>query len=128
MLDKKLYFNCVKFIFLLSVGVAVFSCSNKNLESQSRYIEQKQYIPTRTYYPKSSNPYPKPYSGNYRNPYALPPRNYYPYYDYDQYYVAPRFYQGNEQQDNPDGNKPSYYENTKRTYNNGRSVGDSGKY
>ncbi len=41
------------------------------------------------YYPVGN---PPPYSGAYSNPYALPPRPYYQYYDYDQYYVPPAGY------------------------------------
>jgi hypothetical protein len=47
-------------------------------------------------YPKSYVPYTRPNSRAYQNPYNLPPRNYYPYYDADQYYIPPRYYNGTE--------------------------------
>lgn len=44
--------------------------------------------------------YTQPASRYYSNPYALPPRNVYPYYDVDQYYVPPTSY-GAYNNDNP---------------------------
>ena len=46
--------------------------------------------------------YYPPNSRYYSNPYALPPRGGYPYYDADQYYVPPNSY-GTSDIDNPSG-------------------------
>ncbi len=49
-----------------------------------------------TYTAPYTQPYPMQYappaSRLYDNPYAMPPANYYPYYEADRYYVPPSYY------------------------------------
>lgn len=66
------------------------------------YVTSSPAIPNSSYnynqgnYPRSYQPYYQPNSRTYNNPYNYPPRNYYPYYDFDQYYVPPTQYQNIE--------------------------------
>jgi hypothetical protein len=60
------------------------------------YQYQQPYYPPQyqgSYYSQAA-----PGSRFYSNPYALPPSNYYPTYDADQYYVPPAYYQNTEPQ------------------------------
>lgn len=76
------------------------SCVSEN----ERLNNQLQYSPVQNYYaprgyvpaPDSYTPYTQPYSQHYSNPYSNPPQNYYPYYDYDRYYVPPSNYTASE--------------------------------
>lgn len=76
---------------------------------QPQYPYQQPYPPQP--YPPQAAPYPyqQPYppqypqrippqggSRFYSNPYAIPPSDYYPQYDADQYYVPPTYYQNIE--------------------------------
>ncbi len=57
-------------------------------------MSPQQYYYAQPAYAQPAYPQPIPGSRFYSNPYALPPSNYYPYYDADQYYVPP-YYQNN---------------------------------
>lgn len=68
-----------------------------------------QYSPVQLYSaPQAYSPYNSPYSRRYVNPYAYPPRNYYPYYDYDQYYVPPSNYSTGYEGYNSRNSKPGF--------------------
>jgi hypothetical protein len=68
----------------------------------SYYPQQQQYQAPAPYYQTpqqyQQQPYYGPQGGSrfYSNPYAIPPSNYYPNYDADQYYVPPAYIQNNE--------------------------------
>ena len=68
----------------------------------SYYQQQQQYQAPAPYYQPpqqyQQQPYYTPQGGSrfYSNPYAIPPSNYYPNYDADQYYVPPAYIQNNE--------------------------------
>ena len=86
-------------IFILFVFVGfVSSCSKDNNANFYERVGLKSSIPEPgSYnYPASYSPYAKPYSRAYSNPYQPAPYNYSPYYDYDQYYVAPTNYRNVE--------------------------------
>jgi len=73
-----------------------FSCSNTGYDSYTGAVYNNKYNQTPDHYPKSYQQYGRPNSGTYRNPYQSPPRNYYPYYDHDYYYVPPINYRNTE--------------------------------
>ncbi|MES2961774.1 MAG: hypothetical protein V4694_05260 [Pseudomonadota bacterium] len=77
------------------------------------YPPQQQYQAPAPYYQPpqqyQQQPYYTPQGGSrfYSNPYAIPPANYYPNYDADQYYVPPAYIQNTEPvQQAPD--RPKY--------------------
>ncbi len=79
----------------------------------SYYPQQQQYQAPAPYYQppqqyqQQPNYGPQARSRSYSNPYAIPPSNYYPNYDADQYYVPPAYIQNNEPiQQSPD--RPKY--------------------
>lgn len=80
--------------FLIVICLCVFSCTRDDSSFYNAAAGftagQSQY--NSPYYPESYEPYYRPYSRHYVNPYYRAPRRYYPYYDYDQYYVLPRNY------------------------------------
>ena len=85
--------------FILFVFVAlVSSCSKDNNKNLYDWMGLTSSIPAPGHYnyPASYRPYAKPYSRAYGNPYKPAPYNYYPYYDYDHYYVAPTNYRNVE--------------------------------
>ena len=47
-------------------------------------------------YPERYETYSQPHSRAYKKPYDVAPYQYYPYYDYDQYYVPPTQYKNIE--------------------------------
>ncbi len=113
MIYKKVSSVHVKFVCSLAVFAALFSCVVGSKRSdESAYIEQKEYVPSRTYYPKEYHPYVQPYSQYYSNPYGRPPHSYYPYYDSDQYYVPPPNYYGYEQDNSTHGDFSGPSKNT----------------
>jgi hypothetical protein len=68
-------------------------------QGQMPYAVPQAMPPQQYYYPQPSYAqpgYPQMVPGSrfYSNPYAVPPSNYYSYYDADQYYVPP-YYQNN---------------------------------
>lgn len=71
---------------------------------QPYYYQQPQ-----SYYPPVAPYQPQGGSRYYSNPYAIPPSSQYPYYDADQYYVPPTYYNNVERQQygNPGGNRNS---------------------
>lgn len=80
--------------FLIVICLGVFSC-NKNdpsLYDRVGFTKGRSPYQAPQYYPKAYEPYYRPYSKGYVNPYYRAPRNYYPYYDHDQYYIPPRNY------------------------------------
>ncbi len=104
-------------IIPLTILVFLFSCSNKEEQPQQapRFYQNSAPQPQYYYPPQNrttySAPYQQPYQpynpyGNtagsrfYSNPYALPTgaQN---YYDADQYYIPPRYYNNDPQQNNP---------------------------
>ena len=98
MIYKKLLSVCIRLGYVSLSCLVLFSCTTNDERNEgSAYVEERQYVPVRNYYPKEYHPYVQPYSRQYTNPYAYPPRNYYPYYDSDQYYVPPSSYYGYEQ-------------------------------
>lgn len=80
-------------IFCPIVLSALFSCAQKDvyLYDKTGTTPASRYGRA-AYYPQNYRPYNSPYSRAYTNPYAQPPRNYQPYYDYDSYYVPPTYY------------------------------------
>lgn len=95
--------------FNLSTVFAILSClifSGACTQGTS-YVPSSPAIPNSSYnynqnnYPRSYQPQYQPNSRSYSNPYSYPTRNYYPYYDFDQYYVPPTQYQGNENYSDP---------------------------
>jgi len=94
------------YYFLISICLLNFSCHriarpyNSDTEIRLRqptvnYQRDQYYSGTAPYIaPQSYAPYTQPYSRGYKNPYNAPPRTYYPYYDMDQYYVPPTYYNG----------------------------------
>ncbi len=68
---------------------------------QQPYPPQYQQAPQQApyYYPQQQSYYP-PQGGSrfYSNPYAIPATTQYPYYDADQYYVPPTYYNNLEPQ------------------------------
>jgi hypothetical protein len=93
-------FNLSIVIVILSWLLVSSSCGQRE-----SYITSSPKIPNSSYnynqssYPRSYQQQYKPASRAYNNPYNYPPRNYYPYYDFDQYYTPPIQYQGNESRD-----------------------------
>ena len=86
-------------VFILFVFVTLASsCSKDNNANLYEGTGLKSSIPeSGDYnYPATYSPYAKPYSKAYSNPYQPAPYNYSPYYDYDQYYVAPTNYRNVE--------------------------------
>jgi hypothetical protein len=86
-------------VFILFFFVTLASsCSKDNNANLYEGTGLKSSIPAPgSYsYPAIYNPYAKPYSRAYSNPYQPAPYNYSPYYDYDQYYVAPTNYRNVE--------------------------------
>jgi hypothetical protein len=86
-------------VLILFVFVAlVSSCSKDDNTNLYERMGLKSSIPApgNYNYPASYSPYVKPYSRAYSNPYQPAPYNYSPYYDYDQYYVAPTNYRNVE--------------------------------
>ncbi len=78
-------------ILLLVLAATFFSC--KPIKDNETYLfDGGQTYTAPIYYPQRYLPQVQPYSRAYTNPYATPPRQYYPYYDYDQYYVPPTGY------------------------------------
>jgi hypothetical protein len=82
-----------KFVIVFFIIFLAASCK-KNERAYSyegdRFISKDGYYyvpPTR--YPSQYAPYNHPSSRMYNNPYSHPPKNYYPYYDSDNYYVPP---------------------------------------
>jgi len=73
--------NLLKILLFFFIIVGAVSCGNK-FSPPPQY-----YAPVVPYRYDNFN---KPYSRSYQNPYSNPPGNYYPYYDADYYYVAPR--------------------------------------
>ncbi len=76
---------------LIIVCLACYSCTydvyNHDNSIGSGYYQQ---------YPSNYQQYNAPRSRIYNNPYKTPPRNYYPYYDYDYYYIPPANYRNTE--------------------------------
>lgn len=72
-----------KFIYLAFLLFLPGACERKINSAIDNYPRPEPY----SHYPKTYQPYYAPYSQPYNNPYNSPPRNYYPYYDFDQYYV-----------------------------------------
>jgi hypothetical protein len=64
------------------------------------YQPQYQQMPPQSYYYQQQPTYYPPQGGSryYSNPYAIPPSSRYPYYDSDQYYVPPTYYNNLEKQ------------------------------
>ncbi len=96
------------FILLAALILLPFACVNggnysRNLGSYSRNAPGlNPYIHS----PQAYQPYTRPSSRDYANPYMDPPNNYYPYYDFDQNYVPPNEYKNIEKgNDDPSLNK-----------------------
>jgi hypothetical protein len=83
--------------------LAIFSFATSCQKSVTYYDDSpKPPTPLRYYqpnYPTRYNNPRYPHSGVYRNPYKMPPRNYYPYYDLDNYYVPPAGYNPYDKQE-----------------------------
>lgn len=84
-------------IFLISFSLV--ACSGEVQEqpvynnSSGYYYHQPGYAPQPVpYYQPQPQPYVEPGSRYYSNPYAIPPSQYYNYYDHDYYYAAPNYY------------------------------------
>ncbi|MES2961771.1 MAG: hypothetical protein V4694_05245 [Pseudomonadota bacterium] len=76
--------------------IFLFSCAevpvNNSITTDYPNGQQPYYhYSPQTYYPQIA-----PGSKVYSNPYAIPPREYYPYGDFDQYYVMPSGYDSSE--------------------------------
>ena len=77
-------FSFVKIFFLSALFLYAASCSQNNV------------VRPRYYQPTGYENFYRPDSGLYQNPYQQAPRNYYPYYDSDYYYVPPAGYSTHE--------------------------------
>ncbi len=97
-------------IVILILGWLLFSSSCSQRDS---YITSSPKIPNSSYnynqgnYPRAYQRQYQPNSRAYNNPYKYPPRNYYPYYDFDQYYTPPTQYQNIESYDSGNSNTGS---------------------
>lgn len=91
--------NHFKWLLLLATFTLLISCQ----KSVTYYDDSpKPPTPLRYYkpnYPVRYDSYNRARSGVYQNPYNMPPRNYYPYYDMDNYYVPPAGYNPYDKQE-----------------------------
>lgn len=87
---SKFFHRC----FLVIICLEIISCNKEDvyLYDKTGFVPQKQYVPAANYPRQGYAPSYPPSSRAYRNPYDAPPNNYYPYYDLDQYYVPPTYY------------------------------------
>ncbi len=85
-----------KFIFLIGLLLLIFSCTRDRNYPRDNAVRLDSY----QHYPQNYQPYVRSNSRSYSNPYNNPPQNYYPYYDFDQYYVPPTQYKNVEQNNN----------------------------
>jgi hypothetical protein len=92
MFYKKILIQIIRF-FCCAIFCVVVSACNKD-DVRPNYAPPMQYSPVQPYYPQDYRPSSRYYSNPYNN---YPPQQYYQYYDYDQYYVPPRAYQGREE-------------------------------
>lgn len=87
-----------KIISITFILMLLFACNKEEV-----YLYDKTgFVPNSTspryqkyqspYRPRAYQQYQNPHSGAYQNPYDFPPRNLYPYYDSDRYYVPPSYY------------------------------------
>lgn len=86
--------------YLISIIFCLFiaSCKTEEIylyDKTGFTPERKFYTPNRS---RSYDPYGRPHSRAYKNPYDFPSQNYHPYYDSDQYYVPPSYYNNVEPQ------------------------------
>lgn len=90
----------IRNIFAVSFCLLVLSCAKDGEYEIDGSAYPSYYIPQAPqyyyHYPKTYQPYYRPSSRRYSNPYRTPPTNYYPYYDFDQYYVPPIQYRNIE--------------------------------
>ncbi len=86
-----------KFIFLALLLTLSFACKRDNVypPGNKPAVRMDAHQP----YPQNHHRYVRPNSRAYTNPYN-PPQSYYPYYDFDQYYVPPTQYKNVEQDNN----------------------------
>lgn len=80
---------------LCRLCIIVISCLPMACKKDDVYLYDRTGFKPKTYrgvYPGRYVPYNKPSSRNYNNPYNNPPKQYYPYYDHDYYYVPPVYY------------------------------------
>ena len=92
MVQKKSLFRVCFFIFSC---VAIFSCKQEQVyyRNQNSIPRQQRWQPN---YQNNYRPYQAPNSRAYQNPYDQNNRQYYQYYDQDQYYVPPTNYHNQE--------------------------------
>ena len=77
---------------LITISLLNFSCENRDPYRYESLLQSYKYVPADV--PADFVPYKKPSSRKYLNPYVPAPRNYYPYYDMERYYVPPNYYNG----------------------------------
>lgn len=83
--------NLFRWLFF-AIFLALVSCQRSVTyydESRKPPIPPKHYRSTA---PVRYDNFSQPSSGRYQNPYNRAPNRYYPYYDYDYYYVPPTGY------------------------------------
>ncbi|NBV05878.1 MAG: hypothetical protein EBS06_01400 [Proteobacteria bacterium] len=129
MKSGKILEGLIKWFYCSIFCFALLSCAGTEVNSEAYdYAVPKQYSPVVPYYPQEYAPRNYHYSRYYSNPYSYSPQNYYPYYDSDQYYVAPLPYSGYEQDNYYRNNRAIATGNTVRNPHNSSSSGDGGKY
>ncbi|MFM7558008.1 MAG: hypothetical protein ACKO6C_05370 [Alphaproteobacteria bacterium] len=91
--------------FLIIMLCLIASCSRDNDFSNNNASRYYQYQPPQNFRGYNQQYY-QPNSRAYSNPYALPQQYATPYYDSDQYYVAPtNYYNIESNQTSPANNK-----------------------
>ena len=80
-------------------------CCAASCQRSVTYYDESRKPPVPPKYYRSAAPvrydsFYQPKSRMYRNPYKMAPKNYYPYYDSDYYYIPPTSYNPYDNRDN----------------------------
>ena len=90
---------------LRDLSFFIILCCVLSCQRSVTYVDESRKPPIPPNYYRSSVParydnFYQPGSRRYQNPYGMAPRNYYPYYDIDHYYVPPAGYNPYDNRDN----------------------------